>query len=126
MDIKSVKGSNVLLLGLLLNFILTFGLLVFTCFSLHRLDSRIATVERNLLVINHPYGLANRVIKPTSTHSRPSASQMKEHVVKRAVDSPSLCRICSSVCFKNSNGHRNVSCSLLYVIISVLGSVPNN
>ncbi|KAL9961700.1 hypothetical protein ACROYT_G030697 [Oculina patagonica] len=69
-------------------------------------DSRLTAVERDLLVVNsYPYGLANHeIVTPTSASSR--GSQRKESVVKRAADSQSMCRKCSSVCL-NWNGHRN-------------------
>ena len=120
MESKSNKSSNVLLFGLSFNLILTLSSLGFTCYSLHRLDSRLTVVERDLLVVNsYPYGLANHeIVKPTTAHSPQSESQRKEAVVKRAADRPSLCRKCSSVCSLNSNGHRNVSCSFeLFVVI---------
>ena len=114
MESKSNKRSKVLLFGLSSNLILTLGSLGFTCYSLHRLDSRLTTVERDLPVVNsYLYGLANHeIVKPTTPHSPQSESQKKESVVKRAADRPSLCRKCSSVCSLNSNGHRNVSYSL--------------
>ena len=117
MESKSKRSSNVLLFGLSFNLILTLGSLGFTCYSLHRLDSRVTAVERDVLAINHPYRLANHeILKPTSPHVPQSGSQRKEAVVKRAADSPSMCRKCSRVCSLNSNGHRNVSCSLLCVV----------
>ncbi|XP_078366166.1 uncharacterized protein LOC144650378 isoform X2 [Oculina patagonica] len=106
MENKSVKNSNVFLFVLSFNLILTLGSLGFTCYTLHRLDSRVAEVERDLLVINHPHRFDNHeIVKPTSAHSRESGSQMKKTVVKRALDSPSICQKCSSVC-SNLNGYR--------------------
>ena len=118
METKSSKRSNVLFFGLSFNLILTLGSLGFTCYSLHRLDSRLTAVERDLLVVNsYPYGLVNQeIVKPTSARSH--GSQMMKTVIKRAADSPSICRKCSSVCL-NWNAHRNVSFSLLCVITSV-------
>ena len=118
MESKSNKSSNVFLFGLLFNLILTLGSLGFTCYSLHRLDSRLTAVEQDLLAVNsYQYELANHKInKPASARSR--GSQMMKTVVKRAADSPSICRKCSSVCL-NWNAHRNVSCSLLCEITSV-------
>ena len=112
METKSSKRSNVLLFGLSFNLILTLGSLGFTCYSLHRLDSRLTAVERDLLVVNsYPYDLANQdILKPTSARSL--GSQMMKTVIKRAADSPSICRKCSSVCL-NWNAHRNVSCGVL-------------
>ena len=109
METKSSKRSNVLLFGLSFNLILTLGSLGFTCYSLHRLDSRLTAVERDLLVVNSlPYDLANQaILKPTSARSH--GSQMMKTVIKRAANSPSICRKCSSVCL-NWNAHRNVSC----------------
>ncbi|KAL9961676.1 hypothetical protein ACROYT_G030669 [Oculina patagonica] len=106
MESKSKKSSNVLLFGLSFNLILTLSSLGFTCYSLHRLDSRLTSVQRDLLVVNsYPYGNDNReIVPPTSASSR--GSQMKKTVVKRAADSQSMCRKCSSVCL-NWNGHRN-------------------
>ena len=115
MESKS-KSSNVLLFGLSFNLILTLASLGFTCYSLHRLDSRLTAVERDVLAINLPYRLANHeIVNPTSPHLPQSGSQRKEAVVKRAADSPSICRKCSRVCSLNSNGLRNVSCSLICV-----------
>ena len=117
MDTKNSKRSNVLLFGLSFNLILTLSSLGFTCYSLHRLDSRLTAVEQDLLVVNHPYGLANHeIVKPTSARSR--GSQMMKTVVKRAADSPSMCHKCNSVCL-NWNAHQNVSyllCVVTFVI----------
>ena len=117
MDTKNSKRSNVLLFGLSFNLILTLSSLGFTCYSLHRLDSRLIAVEQDLLVVNHPYGLANHeIVKPTSARSR--GPQMMKTVVKRAADSPSICHKCSSVCL-NWNAHQNVSyflCVITFVI----------
>ncbi|KAL9961639.1 hypothetical protein ACROYT_G030625 [Oculina patagonica] len=109
MESKSKKSSNVLLFGLSFNLILTLSSLGFTCYSLHRLDSRLTAVERDLLAVNsYPYQLANReIVTPKTTHSPQSGSQRKEAIVKRAADRPSLCRKCSSVCPLNANGQRN-------------------
>ena len=121
MESKSVKNSNIFLFGLSFNLILTLGSLGFTCYSLHRLDSRVTAVEQDSLVLNHPSWLDNHgIIKPTSTHSPLSDSQMKvkrRNLVKRAVDVPSLCRKCNSVCL-NSNGSRKVRRCLLRVIMT--------
>ena len=128
MEAKIVKNLNVLPCGLSFNLILTLGSLGFVYYSLHRSDSRLTAVERDLLVIcRYPYRLANRmIIEPTSsstcanTHS--SESPLRESVVKRAVrSSPSKCRKCSSVC-SNSNRHRNVSLSKLLLLPFVLNS----
>ncbi|KAL9961628.1 hypothetical protein ACROYT_G030610 [Oculina patagonica] len=106
MESKSKKSTSVLLLGLSFNLILTLASLGFTCYSLHRLDSRLTAVERDLLVVNSdPYGLANNEIEtPTSASS--VGSQMMKTVIKRAADSQSMCRKCSSVCL-NWNRHQN-------------------
>ncbi len=116
MESKSKKSSNVLLFGLSLNLILTLSSLGFTCYSLHRLDSRLTAVERDLLVLNSfPYGNDNRVIvTPATASSR--GSKITKTVLKRAANSQSMCRKCSSV-FLNWNGHRNVSC-LFYLLLS--------
>ena len=115
MGTKSSKRSNVLFFGPSFNLILTLSSLGFTCYSLHRLDSRLTAVERDLLIVNsYPY--RHEIVKPTSTRSR--GSQMITSVVKRAAESPSICRKCSSVCL-NWNAHRNVSSSLFCVITSV-------
>ena len=121
MESKGNKSSSALLFGLSFNLILTLGSLGFTCYSLHRFDSRLTTVEQDLLVsVNHPDQLANRVIvKPTLTHSPPSGSRRKEAVAKRAVDRPSMCRKCSSSCL-NANRPRNVSSFSLYVVIETV------
>ncbi|KAL9961653.1 hypothetical protein ACROYT_G030641 [Oculina patagonica] len=106
MESKSKQSSNILLFGLSFNLILTLASLGFTCYSLHQLDSRLTAVERDLLVVNsYPYGLANNEIAtPTSASS--AGSQMKKTIFKRAADSQSMCRKCSSVCL-NWNGHQN-------------------
>ena len=117
MESKVNKSSRALLFGLSFNLILTLGSLGFTCYSLHRFDSRLTAVEQDLVVVNLPDQLANRVIvKPTSTHSPQSESRRKEAVAKRAVDKLSMCRKCSSPCL-NANRHRNVSCFSLLVVI---------
>lgn len=103
------NNTNVLLFGLSFNVILTLGLLGFMCYSFHRLDSRLTAVEHDLLSTSRQQRLANRVhVDSTPLHLRQSRSGEKEAVVKRAVDAPSMCSKCSSVC-----GHPNVSCSLL-------------
>ena len=115
---KSNKSSSALLFGLSVNLILTLGSLGFTCYSLHRFDSRLTTVEQDFLVVNHPDQLANRVIvKPTSTHSPPRGSRRKEVVAKRAVDRLSMCRKCNSPCL-NANRPGNVSCFSLHYMWS--------
>ena len=120
MESKGNKSSSALLFGLSVNLILTLGSLGFTCYSLHRFDSRLTTVEQDLLAVNHPDQLANRVIvKPTTTYSPPSGSRRKEGVAKRAVDRPSMCRKCSSTCL-NANRPRNVSCFLFHVVIETV------
>ncbi|KAL9961673.1 hypothetical protein ACROYT_G030665 [Oculina patagonica] len=69
-------------------------------------DSRLTAVERDLLVVSsYPYGNDNREIVTPATASS-HGSQMMKTVVKRAADSQSMCRKCSSVCL-NWNGHRN-------------------
>ena len=110
MESKGNKNSHVLMFGLSFNLILTLGSLGFTCYSLHRLDSRLTAVEQNLQLTNPPYQLDRRgVAEPTFTHPNPSGSQTKGTVrVKRAADRPSMCRKCSSVCF-NSSGNLSVS-----------------
>ena len=110
MESKGNTNAHVLMFGLSFNLILTLGSLGFTCYSLHRLDSRLTSVEHNLLLTNPTYQLANRmIVEPTSKPLRPSGSQMKETVrVKRAADKSSMCRKCSSVCV-NSKSHPSVS-----------------
>ena len=102
MESKGNTNAHVLMFGLSFNLILTLGSLGFTCYSLHRLDSRVTAVEQK-----PAYQFTNGVIvEPTFRHQRSGGSQMKETFrVKRAADRPSLCRKCSSVCL-NSNGHR--------------------
>ena len=120
MESKGNKSSSTLLFGLSVNLILTLGSLGFTCYSLHRFDTRLTTVEQDLLIVNHPDQLVNRVIiKPTSTLSPPSESRRKEAVAKRAVARQSMCRKCSSSCL-NANRPRNVSCFSLYVVIETV------
>ena len=117
MESKCNKSSSALLFGLSFNLILTLGSLGFTCYFLHRFDSRLTTVEQDSLVVNHPHQFPNRVIvKPTSTHLPRSGSRRKEAVSKRAVDRPAKCRKCSSPCL-NANRPRNVSCFSLHVVL---------
>ena len=111
METKSSKGSNVLLFGFSFNLILTLGSLGFTCYSLNRLDSRLTSVEQDLLIVNSYQVDNHEIVKPTSTPSRVSGSQMMKTVAKRAVDSTSMCHKCSRVC-STWNSHQNVSCSL--------------
>ena len=105
MESKGNTNAHVLMFGLSFNLILTLCSVGFTCYSLHRLDSRVTAVERN-----PPYQFTDGVIvEPTFRHQRSGGSQMKETFrVKRSADRPSMCRKCSSVCL-NSNGHRSVS-----------------
>ena len=100
--------------GLSVNLILTLGSLGFTCYSLHRLDSRLTTLERNSLLKNSPYQISDPFsVAPTSAHFRPSGSLEKETGrVQRAVERTSMCRKCSSVCV-NLNSQRRVSFTLL-------------
>lgn len=114
MENKSVKNSKIFLFGLLFNLILALGSLGFTCYSLHRLESRVIAVEQDILVLNHPRRLDNHgIINPTSTHIPQSGSEMKvnrrsrRNLIKRAIDGSSKCRECNSVCL-NSNGSRKV------------------
>ena len=112
METKSAKGSSVLLFGLSFNLILTLSSIGFTCYSLNRFDSRLTSVEQDLLATKSPYRVTDGVIvKPTSVHSTQSGPQKKNHVAKRAVNDPSMCLKCSSTCL-NLNLHRSVSCSL--------------
>ena len=105
MESKGNKSSSAVLFGLLFDLFLTLGLLGFTCYSLHQFDSRLTTVEQDLLVVDHLHQPDNRVIvKPSSTHLPPIGSRRKEAVSKRAVDRPAKC--CSS-CL-NANRPRNV------------------
>ena len=120
MEYKGNKNSHVLIFGLSFNLILTLCSISFTCYSLHRLDSRLTAVEHDLLLTNPTYQLdSRRTLEPPFTHPNPSGSQMKETVrVKRAADRPSMCRKCSSGCLK-SNDHPNVSyftCLYLFVL----------
>ena len=59
MESKANKSSHVLMFGLSVNLILTLGSLGFTCYSLHRLDSRLTTLERNSLLKSSPYPISN-------------------------------------------------------------------
>ena len=105
MESKGNTNAHVLTFGLSFNLILTLGSLGFTCYSLHRLDSRVTAIEQN-----PAYQFTDGVIvEPTFRHQRSDGSQMKETFrVKRSADRPSMCRKCSSVCL-NSNGQRSVS-----------------
>ena len=114
MESKANKSSHVLMFGLSVNLILTLGSLGFTCYSLHRLDSRLTTLERNSLLKSSPYPISNPFsVAPTSAHSRPSGSLEKETArVQRAVERTSMCSKCRSVCV-NLNGQRGVSFTFL-------------
>ena len=114
MESKANKSSHVLMFGLSVNLILTLGSLGFTCYSLHRLDSRLTTLERNSLLKNSPYQISDPFsVAPTSAHFRPSGSLEKETGrVQRAVERPSMCRKCSSVCV-NLRSQRRVRFTLL-------------
>ena len=102
MESKGNTNAHVLIFGLSFNLILTLGSLSFTCYSLHRLDSRVTAVEQN-----PPYQFTDSVIvEPTFRNQRSGGSQKEETFrVKRAADRPSMCRKCSSVCLN----HRSVS-----------------
>ena len=71
--------------GLSVNLILTLGSLGFTCYSLHRLDSRLTALE---LLKDTPYQISDPFsAPPTSAHFRPSGSLEKETGrVQRAVE----------------------------------------
>ena len=115
--VKDVKNSNIFLFGLSFNLILTVASLGFTCYSLHRLESRVTTVEQDL-----PYRLDNHeIFKPSSTHSPPNEDK-RRNLVKRAVDGSSKCRECNSVCL-NSNGSRKVRRFLVRVTSSRFRSI---
>ena len=119
MESKANKNSHVLMFGLSVNLILTLGSLGFTCYSLHRLDLRLTTLERNSPLKNNPFSVA-----PTSAHFRPSGSLEKETGrVQRAVERPSMCHKCSSVCV-NLNGQRGVSFTLLSFLFFKCHSDP--
>ena len=111
MESKSVKNCNIFLLGLSFNLILTLCSLGFTCYSLHRLESRVTAVEQDLLVLNQPHRLDNHgIIKPTSTHLSQSDLEMKansRNLVKRAINRSFKRCECNDVC-SNSNGSRKV------------------
>ena len=135
MESKANKNSHVLMFGLSVNLILTLGSLGFTCYSLHRLDSRLTTLERNSPLKNSPYQISDPFsVAPTSAHFRPSGPLEKETGrVQRAVERPSMCHKCSSVCV-NLNGQRGVSFTLLSFlffkchsdpIINLLNDLPN-
>ena len=101
MESKGNTNAHVLMFGLSFNLILTLGSLGFTCYSLHRLDSRVTAVEQN-----PAYQFTDGVIvEPTFRHQRSGGSEVKENFpIKISADRPMLCRKCSSVCL-NSNGH---------------------
>lgn len=135
MESKANKNSHVLMFGLSVNLILTLGSLGFTCYSLHRLDSRLTTLERNSLLKNSPYQISDPFsVAPTSAHFRPSGSLEKETGrVQRAAERSSMCRKCSSVCV-NLNGQRRVSFTSLSFFflqmpldpfIDLLSDLPN-
>lgn len=110
MEPKANGRSQALILGLFVNLVLTLGSIAFTYYSLHRFDSRLTAVEKNLQLTSSPDQLADRVIaQPTFKQSSPSGQQMKEDDrVKRAANRQFMCHKCSSACLK-SIGHRNNS-----------------
>ena len=129
MESKANKSSHVLMFGLSVNLILTLGSLGFTCYSLHRLDSRLTTLERNSLLKSSPYPISNPFsVAPTSAHSLPSGSLEKETArVQRAVERRSMCSV-------NLNGQRGVSFTFLSFpflqmpldpFINLLNDLPN-
>lgn len=105
MESKAIKSQCFLTFGLSFNLILTLGSLGFTCYSLHRLDSRVTTVEQNVLLTNPSDQLLSRVtVEPTSAEPHPGGSRIKETVRdKRAADKGSSCRKCRRDC-PNSSG----------------------
>ena len=105
MESKAIKSQCFLTFGLSFNLILTLGSLGFTCYSLHRLDSRMTTVEQNVLLTNPSDQLLSRVtVEPTSAEPHPGGSRIKETVRdKRAADKGSSCRKCRRDC-PNSSG----------------------
>ena len=105
MESKAIKSQCFLTFGLSFNLILTLGSLGFTCYSLHRLDSRVTTVEQNVLLTNPSDQILSRVtIEPTSAEPHPGGSRIKETVRdKRAADKGSSCRKCRRDC-PNSSG----------------------
>ena len=105
MESKAIKSQCFLTFGLSFNLILTLGSLGFTCYSLHRLDSRVTTVEQNVLLTNPSDQLLSRVtVEPTSAEPHPGGSRIKETVRdKRAADKGSRCRKCRRDC-PNSSG----------------------
>ena len=104
------KNTIVLPNGFSFHLILTLGFLGFTCYSLHRLDTRLAAVEQNCQLTSPPNQVVdNEIVKPISAHSE----ETKKQIFKRDVSSSSICDKCKSFCF-NSKGHRrNVSCFLI-------------
>ena len=105
MESKAIKNQRFLTFGLSFNLILTLGSLGFTCYSLHRLDSRVTTVEQNVLLTNPSDQLLSRVtVEPTSAEPHQGGSRIKETVRdKRAADKGSSCRKCRRDC-PNSSG----------------------
>ncbi|XP_022799707.1 sushi, von Willebrand factor type A, EGF and pentraxin domain-containing protein 1-like [Stylophora pistillata] len=102
METKVAKNTIVLPNGFSFHLILTLGFLGFTCYSLHRLDTRLAAVEQNCQLTSPPNQvLDNEIVKPISTHSE----ETKKQIFKRDVSSSSICDKCKSFCF-NSKGHR--------------------
>lgn len=127
MEPKANKRSQALVLGLSVNFILTLGSIAFTCYSLHRFDSRLTAIEQSLLLTSFPYQLADQVTaQPTFEQSHPNGPQIKEDArIKRAANSQSMCHKCSNACSK-SIGHRNNSTTSgsQSNVVCVLAPVP--
>ena len=100
MESKAAKSQCFLTFGLSFNLMLTLGSLGFTCYSLHRLDSRVTKVEQNVLLTNPSDQLLSRVIvELTSAETHLDGSRIRQTVRdKRAADKGSRCRKCGRDC----------------------------
>ena len=108
METRVAKSQCLLMFGLSFNLMLTLGSLGFTCYSSHRLDSRVTTVEQSILLTNPSDQLLSGVtVESTSAETQSGGSRSKETVRdKRAADKGSRCRKCRRDC-PDSSG---VSC----------------
>ena len=102
MESKAIKSQCFLTFGLSFNLMLNLGSLGFTCYSLHRLDSRVTKVEQNVLLTNPSDQLLSRaIVELTSAETHLDGSRIRQTVRdKRAADKGSRCRKCGCDCLR--------------------------
>lgn len=103
MESKAIKSQCFLTFGLSFNLILTLGSLGFTCYSLHRLDSRVTTVEQNVLQIPLISFSVEWLLNQLLPNHIQVAHELETVRDKRAADKGSSCRKCRRDC-PNSSG----------------------